>query len=396
MSQVVMTCGMNTGKTVFSQVMDLVHRETFQRCVQRHHSDSIFRSLSCRDQFLSMAFAQMTFRESLRDTVDCLEARSDALYHMGFRGPVRRSTLAEANEHRDWRMYAALAQHLIGKARRLYANEPLAADLDATVYALDSTTIDLCLSLFRWARFRRTKAAIKLHTLLDLRGPIPTFVHISDGKLHDVNALDEIPIEPGAFYVMDRGYLDFARLHVLEEQGAFFVIRAKRGLRFVRQHSMAVDRQNGLRSDQIIQLTVYYSQKGYPDRLRRIRFFDVETQRFFVYLTNNFAVPALTIAALYKSRWQVELFFKWIKQNLHIKSFFGTSPNAVKTQIWIAICVYVLVAILKKQLHLEENLHKILRILSVNAFEKAPVDQLLTKTLLRFPEPDNSNQLLLF
>jgi len=391
-----MTGGMNTGKTVFSQVMDLVHRETFQRCVHRYHSDSIFRSLSCRDQFLSMAFAQMTFRESLRDTIDCLEARSDALYHMGLRGPIRRSTLADANEQRDWRVYAALAQHLIVKARRLYANEPLAADLDATVYAFDSTTIDLCLSLFRWARFRRTKAAIKLHTLLDLRGPIPTFVHISDGKLHDVNALDELPIEPGAFYVMDRGYLDFGRLHVIEEQSAFFVVRAKRGMSYVRQHSMTIDISSGVRSDQIIHLTVYYSRQGYPDRLRRIRFFDAENQRYFVYLTNNFALPALTIAVLYKSRWQVELFFKWIKQNLHIKSFFGTSSNAVKTQVWIAICVYVLVAILKKQLHIEDNLHKILQILSVNAFEKVPVDQLLMKTLPRFPEPANSNQLQLF
>lgn len=391
-----MTGDMNTGKTVFSQVMELVHRETFQRCVRRYHSDSMFRSLSCRDQFLSMAFAQMTFRESLRDTVDCLKARSDVLYQMGLRGPVRRSTLAEANENRDWRMYADLAQHLIGKARRLYANEPLATDLGATTYALDSTTIDLCLSLFRWARFRRTKAAVKLHTLLDLRGPIPTFIYISDAKLHDVNAMDELPIEPGAFYVMDRGYLDFARLHVFEKQGAFFVIRAKRGMCFVRHHSMAVDSQSGLRSDQIIQLTGYYSKKGYPDRLRRIRFCDTETQRFFIYLTNNFALPALTITALYKSRWQVELFFKWIKQNLHIKSFFGTSANAVKTQVWIAICVYVLVAILKKQLHLEENLHKILQILSVNTFEKVPVDQLLTKTLPQYSEPDIPNQLLLF
>ena len=391
-----MTGGMNIGKTVFSQVMDLVHRETFQRCVHRYHGDSIFRSLSCRDQFLSMAFAQMTFRESLRDTVDCLEARSDALYFMGFRGGVRRSTLADANEQRDWRVYADLAQQLIRKARRLYANEPLAADLDATVYAFDSTTIDLCLSLFRWARFRRTKAAIKLHTRLDLRGPIPTFVHISDGKLHDVHALDELTLEAGAFYVMDRGYLDFARLHLIEEQKAFFVIRAKRGMRFVRLHSLPVDRPSGLRSDQIIRLTGYYSQKDYPDRLRRIRFFDAETQRFFIYLTNHFALPALTITKLYKSRWQVELFFKWIKQNLHIKSFFGTSPNAVKTQVWIAICVYVWVAILKKQLHLEENLHKILQILSVNAFEKVPVDQLLTKTLSRFPESENQNQLLLF
>ena len=387
---------MNTGSPVFSQLMTQVHPEVFHRYVTRYGGERRIRRFSCWNQFLCMAFAQLTFRESLRDTVDCLCARPDALYHLGLRGAVRRSTLADANEQRDWRLYAALAQHLIRKARRLYANEPLAVDLDATVYALDSTTIDLCLSLFRWARFRRTRAAIKLHTLLDLRGPIPTFVHISDGKLHDVSALDELPVGAGAFYVMDRGYLDFARLHVLEEQSAFFVIRAKRGMRCVRLHSLPVDCGTGLRSDQIIRLIVYYSQKGYPDRLRRIRFFDAETQRFFVYLTNNFALPALTIAALYKSRWQVELFFKWIKQNLHIKSFFGTSPNAVKTQVWIAICVYVLVAILKKQLHLEESLHKILQILSVNAFEKVPVDQLLTQTLPQLAEPENRNQLLLF
>jgi hypothetical protein len=395
-ARVTMTSGMHTGQTVFAQVMDQVHRETFQRCVEKYRGDATFRSFSCRDQFLCMAFAQLTFRESLRDTVDCLGARPDALYHLGLRGAVRRSTLADANEQRDWRLYAALAQHLIRKARRLYANEPLAADLEATVYALDSTTVDLCLSLFRWARFRRTKAAIKLHTLLDLRGPIPTFVHISDGKLHDVRVLDEVPVEPGAFYVMDRACLDFTQLHVLEQQGAFFVIRAKRGLRFLRLHSLPIDRATGLRSDQIIGLTVYYSQQGYPDRLRRIRFFDAETRRFFVYLTNNFALPALTIVALYKSRWQVELFFKWIKQNLHIKSFFGTSPNAVKTQVWIAVCVYMLVAIMKKQLHLDENLHKILQILSVNVFEKVPIHQLLTHSLPRFPEPENHNQLLLF
>jgi len=390
-----MTGGMNIGKTVFSQVMDLVHRETFQRCVHRYNGDSIFRSLSCRDQFLSMAFAQMTFRESLRDTVDCLEARSDALYSMGFRGVVRRSTLADANEQRDWRVYADLAQQLIRKARRLYANEPLAADLDATVYAFDSTTIDLCLSLFRWARFRRTKAAIKLHTLLDLRGPIPTFVHISDGKLHDVNALDELTIEPGAFYVMDRGYLDFARLHLIEEQSAFFVIRAKRGMRFVRLHSLPVDRLSGLRSDQIIRLTVYYSQQGYPDRLRRIRFFDAETQRFFVYLTNNFALPALTITKLYKSRWQVELFFKWVKQHLRIKRFYGTTENAVKTQIWTAVSVYVLVAIVKKELHLEPSLYTLLQILSVTLFEKMPLQQALADNALASADPIISNQLSL-
>lgn len=387
---------MNTGSPIFAQLMKQIHPEAFHRFALRYGGERRVRNFSCWNQFLCMAFAQLTFRESLRDTVDCLGARPDALFHMGLRGPVRRSTLADANEQRDWRLYADLAQYLIRKARRLYANEHLATDLEATVYAFDSTTIDLCLSLFRWARFRRTKAAIKLHTLLDLRGTIPTFVHISDGKLHDVNALDELPVEPGAFYVMDRGYLDFTRLHVLEEQGAFFVIRAKRGMRFVRLHALPINQQTGLRSDQIIRLTGFYSRKGYPDRLRRIRFFDAETDRFFIYLTNHFALPALTIARLYKRRWQVELFFKWIKQNLHIKSFFGTSPNAVKTQVWIAICVYVLVAILKKQLHLEENLHKILQILSVNAFDKAPIDQLLMKTLPQFQETEEPNQLLLF
>ena len=387
---------MNTGRSIFSQVVTPIHPQQFARCVTRYGGEHKVQRFWCWDQFLCMAFAQLTYRESLRDTVDCLCARPESLYHLGFRGAIRRSTLAEANEQRDWRIYATLAQQLIVRARRLYAGDPLAVDLDATVYALDSTTIDLCLSMFRWARFRRTKGAIKLHTLLDLRGPIPTFVHISDGKLHDVNALDELPIEAGSFYVMDRGYLDFARLYVLHRQGAFFVIRAKRSLCYTRTHSLSVDAATGVCSDQIIGLTVFYSQQGYPERLRRIRFFDAETERFFVYLTNNFALSALTIALLYKSRWQVELFFKWIKQHLRIKRFFGTSANAVKTQVWIAICVYVLVAILKKQLHLEENLHKILQILSVNVFEKVPVDQLLTKTLSRFPEPESPNQLTLF
>lgn len=343
-----------------------------------------------------MAFGQLTFRDSLRDTVDCLCARADRLYHMGFRGAVHRSTLADANEQRDWRIYAQLAQLLIRKARRMYANELLAADLNATTYALDATTIDLCLNLFRWARFRRFKGAIKLHTLLDLRGPIPTFIHISDGKLHDVNALDLIPIEPGSFYVMDRGYLDFQRLHTFQELGAFFVIRPKHTLRYVRLRSLPVESDSGVRSDQIIRLKIFYSKKGYPDRLRKIRYFDSETQRFFVYLTNNFALSAKTIAMLYKSRWQVELFFKWIKQNLRIKSFFGTSPNAVKTQIWIAICVYVLVAILKKELGLPASLHQILQILSVNAFEKVAIDQLLTRQIQQNQEVENSNQLKLF
>ena len=354
---------MNTGRPVFAQLTEWIHPQQFQRCVARYRGEHKVQSFSCWDQFLCMGFGQLTYRESLRDTVDCLCARPDLLYHMGFRGAIRRSTLADANESRDWRIYAALAQQLIRRARRLYAGEPLAVDLDATVYALDSTTIDLCLSVFPWARFRRTKAAIKLHTLLDLRGPIPAFVHISDGKLHDVNALDELPVEAGSFYVMDRGYLDFAA--------------------------------TGVRSDQIISLTVFYSHQGYPDRLRRIRFFDEETARFFVYLTNNFALPAPTIALLYKSRWQVELFFKWIKQHLRIKSFFGTSANAVKTQVWIAICVYVLVAILKKQLDLPGSLHKILQILSVNAFEKVPLQELLTQSNSRFQDVESDNQLML-
>lgn len=315
---------------------------------------------------------------------------------MGFRGPICRSTLADANEHRDWRIYAHLAQALIRQARRLYANDPLVSDLEATTYALDSTTIDLCLSLFRWAKFRRTKGAIKLHTLLDLRGPIPAFIYISDGKLHDVNALDLIPIEPGSFYVMDRGYLDFERLHTFTDVGAFFVIRAKRCLKYVRLQSLPVDQGSGVRSDQIIRLKIFYSEKGYPDRLRRIRYFDDETQRYFVYLTNHFDLKASTVALLYKSRWQVELFFKWIKQNLRIKSFFGTSPNAVKTQVWIAISVYVLVAIMKKELGLPGSLHQILQILSVNAFEKVLIYQLLTKRLCQNEEVTSCNQLRLF
>lgn len=376
--------------------MDNVHREQFQRCVQKYDGDARYRALSCHDQFLGMAFAQMTFRESLRDTIDCLQARSDRLYHMGFRSLIRRSTLTDANEKRDWRIYAMLAQVLIRKARRLYVDEPLSADLDATVYALDSTTIDLCLNLFPWARFRRTKSAIKLHTLLDLRGPIPSFVHISDGKLHDVHALDLVPIEAGSFYVMDRGYLDFARLHVFQQIGAFFVIRSKSSMRYIRLRSLPVDATTNVRSDQIIHLKTFYSRKDYPDHLRRVRYFDLENERFFTYLTNNFVLPALTIALLYKSRWQVEIFFKWIKQELRIKSFYGTSANAVKTQVWIAICVYVLVAILKKELNLPVSLHKILQILSVNPFEQVSVYELLTQNIARFQKTENLNQLLLF
>ena len=387
---------MNTGQPIFSQLMALIHPQHFDRCVRRFGGDYKVQHFTCWNQYLCMAYAQLTGRESLRDVVDCLCARPERLYHLGFRGAIRRSTLAYVNEQRDWRIYATLAQQLIVRARQLYADEPLAMDLDATVYALDSTTIDLCLSLFRWARFRRTKSAIKLHTLLDLRGPIPAFIHISDGKLHDVHALDQMPIEAGSFYVMDRGYLDFARLFVLHQLGAFFVIRAKRSLRYVRVHSLPVEKSTGVRSDQIIDLAIAHSRQGYPERLRRIRFFDEETQRFFVYLTNNFALPALTIAQLYKSRWQVELFFKWIKQHLRINRFMGTLVNAVKTQIWIAICVYAQVAILKKQLDLPQSLHKILRILDAHAFEKISLAE-----LLRNSEPQDSgnadcNQLQLF
>ena len=387
---------MNTGQSIFSQLMAFIHPQHFDRCVRRFGGDYKVQHFTCWNQFLCMAYAQLTGRESLRDVVDCLSARPERLYHLGFRGAIRRSTLAYVNEQRDWRIYATLAQQLIVRARQLYADESLAMDLDATVYALDSTTIDLCLSLFRWARFRRTKSAVKLHTLLDLRGPIPAFIHISDGKLHDVHALDQMPIEAGSFYVMDRGYLDFARLFVLHQLGAFFVIRAKRSLRYVRAHSLPVGEKAGVRSDQIIELAIARSRQGYPERLRRIRFFDEETQRVFVYLTNNFALPALTIAQLYKSRWQVELFFKWIKQHLRIKRFMGTSVNAVKTQIWVAICVYAQVAILKKQLDLPQSLHKILRILDAHAFEKISLAELLRNTEPQDSDNEDCNQLQLF
>mgnify|MGYP003604952368 CR=1 FL=1 len=387
---------MNTGQPVFRQLMALIHPQQFERCVRKFAGHYKVQQFTCWDQFLCMAYAQLTGRESLRDIVDCLCAQPERLYHLGFRGAIRRSTLAYANEHRDWRIYATLAHQLIAQARQLYAGEPLAVDLDATVYALDSTTVSLCLSLFRWARFCRTKGAVKLHTLLDLRGPIPAFIHISDGKLHDGHALDEMPIEAGSFYVMDRGYLDFARLYSLNQIGAYFVIRARCSLQYVRLHSMPVDSSTGVRSDQIMVLAIEHSQKGYPERLRRVRFFDAESKQSFVYLPNNFVLPAPTIALLYKSRWQVELFFRWIKQHLRIKRFIGTSPNAVKTQIWIAICVYVQVAILKKQLHLPQSLHKILRILDAHAFEKLSLAELLANQWPQKPDGADHNQLQLF
>jgi hypothetical protein len=386
---------MYAGKLVFAQVMEYAPWHTFRRLVGKYGGDFNVRSFSCLDQFLCMAFAQLTYRESLRDIETCLGAQRAKLYHLGIRGNVSRSSLADANEGRDWRIYFEFAQALIRIARRLYAKEPLGVELSETVYALDSTTIDLCLSLFPWAPFRQAKAAVKLHTLLDLRGAIPTFIHISDGKLHDVNVLDLLVAEPGAFYVMDRGYLDFERLYALHQAGSFFVTRAKSNSKFKRLISRPVERSTGLICDQVVELTVFYSHQGYPDRLRRIRFKDPETAKTLVFLTNHFALPALTIGALYKSRWQVELFFRWIKQHLRIKRFFGTSENAVKTQVWIAVAVYVLVAIIRKRLDLEFSLHSMLQILSVTPFEKAPLFQLLTDMAPAEISPTNPNQLIL-
>lgn len=369
---------MHIGQFVFSQVIDHLPMHTFRRCVARYDGNRYKKSFSCLDQYLCMAFAQLTFRESLRDIEACLRAQKDKLYHMGFRGKVSRSTLADANESRDWRIYADLAQALIRIARPLYAEEDLGLDLDNTVYALDASTIDLCLSVFPWALFRSTKSAVKLHTLLDLRGNIPSFIHISDGKLHDVNVLDILLPEPGAFYVMDRGYVDFTRLFTLHMAGSFFVIRAKSNTQYRRRYSHPVDKSGGVRCDQTIVLTGVKAAKGYPQPLRRIKYHDAQTGKTFNFLTNNFAIPAQTVADLYRYRWQVELFFKWIKQHLRIKSFFGTSENAVKSQIWIAISVYVLVAILKKRLNIDADLYTILQILSITLFEKTALHQLLT------------------
>jgi hypothetical protein len=387
---------MNIGKALFAQVMDFLPWSTFTRIVARYGGDRRVRTLTCAEQYRAMAFAQLTYRESLRDIETCLSAQSAKLYHMGFREPVRRSTLADANEMRDWRIYAELAQRLIAQARRLYANENLGLDLSDTVYALDSTTIDLCLSLFPWAHFRSTKAAVKMHTLLDLRGSIPSFIHISEGKLHDVHALDLLLPEPGATYVMDRGYVDFARLHLLHQAGAFFVTRAKSNLHAHRLYSAPTDRASGIICDQTIALDGHYTRKDYPEPLRRIRFKDADTGKTLVFLTNQFALPAATICALYKSRWQVELFFKWIKQHLRIKQFYGTSENAVKTQIWIAVSVYVLVAIVKKRLGLDASLYTLLQILSVTLFEKMPMQQALSATQTTCDNRSTDNQLNLF
>lgn len=384
------------GQFVFTQLMSFLPRREFNACIERYKGQHRPRGFSCRDQFLCMAFAQLTFRESLRDIETCLRALAPKLYHVGFRGKISRSTLADANRTHDWRIYADFAQVLIRRARRLYAKEALAVDLEQTVYALDSTTIDLCLSLFPWAKFRRRKGAVKLHTLLDLRGSIPCFVHVSHGKMHDVNVLDQLPIEPGAFYVMDRGYVDFRRLHRFTTGAAFFVTRSKRNLDATRRTRRRVDKTTGLRSDQTIVLAGHKSSRSYPDPLRRVAFYDTEHRQRLVLLTNNFTLPASAIAQLYKCRWQVELFFKWIKQHLRIKAFYGTSDNAVKTQVWIAISVYVLVAIVKKELRVERSLYEILQVLSLTLFEKMPLFQAFAVQNPPNPEAPSPNQLKLF
>jgi hypothetical protein len=387
---------MNSGRTVFAQLIEHLPHKEFQKCVSRYRGDRYSKNFSCWDQYLAMAFAQLTYRESLRDIETCLGAVGSKVYHMGFRTSVARSTLADANESRDWRIYADFAQTLIATARRLYAHDPMGVDLDESLYALDSTTIDLCLALFPWARFRRRKAAVKIHTLLDLRGNIPAFVHITDGKVHDVNVLDQIVPEAGAFYVMDRGYIDFERLFMLTLSAAFFVVRTKSNVLLQRRYSHPVDKSTGVRSDQTVILSSFESASVYPDPLRRVSHFDAETGKRLKFLTNNFTLPALTIAQIYKQRWQVELFFKWIKQHLRIKAFYGTSENAVKTQTWIAVSVYVLVAIVRKRLGLEASLYQILQILSLTLFEKTPILCALQTIDHDANSAKNVNQLILF
>ena len=387
---------MNTGKTIFSQVMEFLPLYEFRKCVQRYQGDYKVQSFSCMDQFLCMAFAQLTCRESLRDIESCLRFMQPKLYHMGIRGQVSRNTLANANNQRDWRIYADFAQVLIHQARGLYLEDPFGVELENTVYALDSTTIDLCLSLFPWARFRKNKDAIKLHTLLDLRGPIPSFIDITDGKFADVKILDILIPEAGSFYIIDRGYLDFARLYAMHQARATFITRAKSNTQCRRLYSRPVDKTTGLRCDQTILLTGAQSAKDYPEQLRLVKFFDSETNKRFAFLTNNFETDALTVAQLYKCRWKVELFFRWIKQHLRIKAFLGTSQNAVKSQVWIAISIYVLVAIIKKQLNLKPSLYIILQILSVTIFEKTPILQALTKTDINKQNAQNANQLTMF
>jgi len=387
---------MNQGKLVFAQLMQHLPLSTFRRCVTRYRGEFKVQSFSCLNQFLCMTFAQLTYRESLRDIEVCLRAQRSKLYHFGIRSTVARNTLANANAVRDWRIYADFAQTLIAMARPLYAQEPFGVDLQETVYALDATTIDLCLSVFPWAPFRSAKAAIKLHTLLDLRGNIPTFIHISDGKMHEVNILDQLLPEPGAFYIMDRGFLDFERLYRFHQNGSFFVTRGKSNLKVQRRYSHPIDRKTGLICDQSVVLTGFYSHQGFEAPLRRIRFKDPETAKTFIFLTNNFVLPAFTITELYRCRWQVELFFKWIKQHLRIKAFYGTSENAVKSQIWIAVSAYVLVAIVKKRLSLSASLYEILQILSLTMFEKIPLHQLLAQIPVGENNLTPDNQFFLF
>lgn len=387
---------MYQGKTVFSQLMDFLPLHQFRRCVQGHDGNKGVRTFTCWDQFLCMAFAQLTYRESLRDIESCLRSLHQKLYHAGIKGHISRSTLAEANENRDWRIYGDFAQVLIGQARALYAQDPFDLELKETVYALDASTIDLCLSLFPWAKFRNTKAAIKLHTLLDLRGNIPTFIAITDGKVHDVNVLDMLLLEAGAIYVMDRGYLDFSRLYAIEQRKGFFVTRLKSNTQFDRVYSHPVDKATGVQCDQTIMLSGFYSKKAYPDKLRRIKFVDLEKRKRFDFLTNQFSLSSLIIADLYRHRWKVELFFKWIKQHLRIKAFYGTSENAVKTQIWIAVSIYVLVAMIKKRLHLEQSLYTILQILSLTLFERIPLYQAVTCSDYKVEPPVPDRQLKLF
>jgi len=387
---------MNFGQTIFSQLMDFITTHEFNQCVKRYNGNYKIKNFTCWEQFLCMAFAQLTYRESLRDIQACLRAANKKLYHMGIRSKVSRNTLAHANQIRDWRIYADFAQVLIKEARKLYINEDFGVQLEQTVYALDSTIIDLCLSLFPWALFRKKKGAVKLHTLIDLRGNIPTVIFITHGKVHDVNILDDLVIEAGAIYVMDRGYLDFERLCTIHQSSAFFITRAKSNFDFKRLYSNPVDKSTGVLCDQIVTLQGFYAKKSYPDKLRRIKYYDADKKKRLVFLTNNFLLPALTIAEVYRCRWQVELFFKWIKQHLRIKAFYGTSENAVKTQIWIAISMYVLVAIIKKRLNLNLSLYTILQILSVSLFEKTPVLQALTSTEYNDHEDDFHKQLILF
>ena len=387
---------MNTGKTILSQIMSYLPTYEFRRCVQRYRGNHKVKYFSCWDQYLCMAFAQLSFRESLRDIITCLRAMQNKLYHTGIRGNISKSTLADANENRDWRIYADFAQILISQARHLYKDDPFGVEIDETVYALDSTTIDLCLSVFPWAKFRKHKAAVKLHALLDLHGNIPSFIEITDGKIHDVNILDEIIPEPGSYYIMDRAYIDFTRLYTLNLENAFFIIRAKSNFKFRRLYSHPIDKSTGLRCDQTIVTTGTNTKDKYPDKLRRIRFYDSENDKYFVFLTNNFVLPALTIADLYNCRWQIEIFFKWIKQHLKIKRFYGTSENAVKTQIWIAVSVYVLVAIIKKQLKIDITLYTFLQILSVTLFEKVHILQLVTNSRKLIHDNESCNQLNLF